>query len=108
MHENLEKYLREISHYLAVKQGADEILAEIRSHILEKAERESGGLTPESAGPARSPRATSRGMRSSLPRSADTCSGTPAFSSRSILRSPWPPSPPERASSRFPSSSSRR
>jgi hypothetical protein len=48
MHENLEKYLREISHYLAVKHGADEILAEIRSHILEKAERESGGLTAES------------------------------------------------------------
>jgi hypothetical protein len=48
MHENLEKYLREISHYLAVKHGADEILAEIRSHILEKAERESGGITAES------------------------------------------------------------
>jgi hypothetical protein len=48
MHENLEKYLKEISHYLAVKQGADEILAEIRSHILEKAERESGGVTAES------------------------------------------------------------
>ena len=48
MHENLEKYLREISHYLAVRQGADEILAEIRSHILEKAELESGGVTDES------------------------------------------------------------
>ena len=48
MHENLERYLKEISHYLAVKQGADEILAEIRSHILEKAERESGGVTAES------------------------------------------------------------
>jgi hypothetical protein len=48
MHENLEKYLKEISHYLAVKQGANEILAEIRSHILEKAERESGGVTAES------------------------------------------------------------
>jgi hypothetical protein len=48
MHENLEKYLKEISHYLAVKQGAEEILAEIRSHILEKAERESGGVTAES------------------------------------------------------------
>ncbi len=50
MYENLETYLREISHYLAVKQGADEILAEIRSHILEKAERESGGATEESIG----------------------------------------------------------
>jgi hypothetical protein len=48
MHENLEKYLKEISHYLAVRQGADEILAEIRSHILEKAEREAGGVTAES------------------------------------------------------------
>ncbi|MFA4947689.1 MAG: hypothetical protein WC674_04155 [Candidatus Krumholzibacteriia bacterium] len=48
MHENLEKYLKEISHYLAVKQGAGEILAEIRSHILEKAERESGGFTADS------------------------------------------------------------
>ena len=48
MHENLEKYLMEISHYLAVKQGADEILAEIRSYILEKAEREWGGVTAES------------------------------------------------------------
>ncbi len=46
MHENLEKYLGEISHYLVVTQGADEILAEIRSHILEKAELESGGATP--------------------------------------------------------------
>lgn len=45
MHENLEKYIGEISHYLAVKQGANEILAEIRSHILEKAEQESGGAT---------------------------------------------------------------
>jgi hypothetical protein len=48
MHENLEKYLREISHYLAVKQGSDEILAEIKSHILEKAEREWGSVTAES------------------------------------------------------------
>ncbi|MCX5752878.1 MAG: hypothetical protein NTW97_04430 [Candidatus Krumholzibacteria bacterium] len=48
MHENLEKYLKEISHYLAVKHGANEIIAEIRSHILEKAERESGSVTAES------------------------------------------------------------
>jgi len=46
MHENLEKYLVEISHYLSVRQGADEIIAEIRSHILEKAERESSGAAP--------------------------------------------------------------
>jgi len=48
MHEYLEKYLKEISHYLAVKQGSDEILAEIKSHILEKAEREYGAVTEES------------------------------------------------------------
>jgi hypothetical protein len=48
MHENLEKYLKEISHYLAVKQGSDEILAEIKSHIIEKAEREYGAVTEES------------------------------------------------------------
>jgi hypothetical protein len=48
MYENLEKYLREISHYLAVKHGASEILAEIRSHIIEKAERESSPVTEKS------------------------------------------------------------
>jgi hypothetical protein len=48
MLENLEAYLQEINEYLAVKQGGDEILAEIRSHILEKAERESGAATKES------------------------------------------------------------
>ena len=48
MYENLDKYLREISHYLALEQGADEVLAEIKSHILEKAEGESGGVTEES------------------------------------------------------------
>ncbi len=37
MSERLERYLQEIDHYLAVKRGAKEILAEIRSHILEKA-----------------------------------------------------------------------
>ncbi len=48
MHEKLEEYLGEISHYLAVRQGADEILKEIRSHILEKAEAGSGAVTEES------------------------------------------------------------
>jgi hypothetical protein len=48
MHENLERYLREISHYLAVEKGENEILAEIRSHIMEKAEGESGAVTDES------------------------------------------------------------
>jgi len=40
MYRNLENYLLEISHYLAVKEGAEEILAEIKSHILEKTEAE--------------------------------------------------------------------
>lgn len=48
MFENLETYLQEVNQYLAVKQGGDEILAEIRSHIIEKAERESGAATEES------------------------------------------------------------
>jgi len=48
MYESLEKYIQEIGHYLAVEQGADEILAEIRSHILEKAAHESGAVTEES------------------------------------------------------------
>jgi hypothetical protein len=47
VHESLETYLREISHYLAVEHGEREILAEIRSHILEKAEGESGAVTEE-------------------------------------------------------------
>ena len=46
MHENLEKFLEEISHYL-VGRGRDEILAEIRSHILEKTEREEGRINTE-------------------------------------------------------------
>ncbi len=42
MSEKLEKYLKEISHYLVVREGKEEILSEIRSHILEKAEQEYG------------------------------------------------------------------
>ena len=48
MLENLESYLQEISRYLPVKEGGDEIIAEIRNHILEKAERQSGEATEES------------------------------------------------------------
>lgn len=40
MYQNLENYLDEIKHHLPVKDGAKEILAEIRSHILEKTEAE--------------------------------------------------------------------
>lgn len=44
MSERLERYLREIDRYLAVRGNANEILAEIRSHVLEKAEIEHGGI----------------------------------------------------------------
>jgi hypothetical protein len=45
MFEKLEAYLEEISHFLSGREERGEILSEIRSHILEKAERESGGPT---------------------------------------------------------------
>lgn len=50
MFDKLEAYLEEISHYLAVAEGREEILSEIRSHILEKAEREPGGVSAASLG----------------------------------------------------------
>ncbi len=48
MFKALEDYLEEISHYLSGREEREEILNEIRSHILEKAEAESGGATDES------------------------------------------------------------
>ena len=42
MHKNLEKYLEEIGHFLSDPGEREEILNEIRSHILEKAEQETG------------------------------------------------------------------
>lgn len=42
MHKKLENYLEEISHFLSGREEREEILAEIRSHILEKAEQEAG------------------------------------------------------------------
>jgi hypothetical protein len=42
MHEKLRKYLDDISHYLAAVSEKEEILTEIKSHILEKAEQEFG------------------------------------------------------------------
>ncbi|MGD0338952.1 MAG: hypothetical protein ABSB78_09200 [Bacteroidota bacterium] len=50
MYQNLEDYLREIGHHLAVRDGADDILSEIKSHILEKAEVEFGRVTEETVG----------------------------------------------------------
>lgn len=38
MYKILEDYLKEISHYLSVDNGAEDILKEIESHIIEKAE----------------------------------------------------------------------
>lgn len=45
MSNKLEAYLEEISHFLSGRDEREEILSEIRSHILEKAERELGGAT---------------------------------------------------------------
>ena len=47
MYPNLENYLEEISHYLVPRKGAEDVLAEIRSHILEKAGQELGGIGEE-------------------------------------------------------------
>jgi hypothetical protein len=44
MVKNLNEYIDRIDHYLSVKEGREDILNEIRSHILEKCEKE-GGLT---------------------------------------------------------------
>jgi hypothetical protein len=45
MLEKLEAYLEEISHFLSGREEREEILSEIRSHILEKAEQEFGEAT---------------------------------------------------------------
>ncbi len=46
--KRLETYLEEISHFLSGREEREEILAEIRSHILEKAELEFGEVTESS------------------------------------------------------------
>jgi hypothetical protein len=48
MYKNLENYLEEISHFLSGRNERGEILSEIRSHILEKAEQEAGPLSEAS------------------------------------------------------------
>lgn len=45
MYKKLEAYLEEIDHYLALREGKEEILSEIKSHILEKTELEFGETT---------------------------------------------------------------
>jgi len=48
MFEKLEAYLEEISHFLSGREEREEILSEIRSHILEKTEQEFGEATESS------------------------------------------------------------
>jgi len=48
MFKSLETYLEEISHFLLGREEREEILSEIRSHILEKAEQEAGAVTEAS------------------------------------------------------------
>ncbi len=48
MFKKLDAYLEEISHFLSGREEREEILSEIRSHILEKAEQESGQVTEAS------------------------------------------------------------
>lgn len=48
MSEKLENYLEEISRYLGTGKEKQEILTEIKSHIMEKAEQEYGEMTESS------------------------------------------------------------
>ena len=48
MSKKLDTYLEEISHFLSGREEREEILSEIRSHILEKAEQEFGQVTEAS------------------------------------------------------------
>jgi hypothetical protein len=48
MFKSLESYLEEISHFLSGRGEREEILAEIRNHIIEKAEREAGTVSDAS------------------------------------------------------------
>ena len=93
MSDKLETYLEEISHFLSGRAEREEILSEIRSHILEKAAEEHrrvhGRRRPRqghrrlTARPARSPRDTSTtGPSSPRPTSA-TSSATRRSSSPS-------------------------
>jgi hypothetical protein len=42
MHKKLDDYLEEISHYLTDAEEREEILSELRSHVMERAEQEGG------------------------------------------------------------------
>ncbi len=45
MFEKLDAYLEDVGHFLSGREEREEILAEIRSYLLEKAERESGEVS---------------------------------------------------------------
>lgn len=45
--KSLEKYLEQVDHYLPLKKGSEDVLAEIRGHILEKAEQQDGALSEQ-------------------------------------------------------------
>ncbi len=47
MYKNLDDYISEVSHYLVVTNGKDDILKEIESHILEKVEVRFGKITDD-------------------------------------------------------------
>ncbi len=95
MSDKLEAYLEEISHFLSGRAEREEILSEIRSHILEKAAAETGAsgdaavetaIAAYGAGRAASPSATSKtGPSSPRPTSA-TSSVTRRSSSPSTPR----------------------
>ncbi len=48
MSNKLDAYLEEIGHYLSDREAREEILKEIRAHVLDKAEREHGDTTDAS------------------------------------------------------------
>src|SRR5512135_435044 len=48
MNEKLEAYLEEVGHFLSGRAEREEIIREIRGHILEKAEREYGNVSDDS------------------------------------------------------------
>jgi hypothetical protein len=48
MSKKLEAYLEEISHFLSGREEREDVLSEIRTHILERAEQEFGAASDES------------------------------------------------------------
>jgi hypothetical protein len=50
MHKNLETYIEEIGHFLTGRREREEILSEIRSHLLERAEQETSPVDEAALG----------------------------------------------------------